>query len=69
MASGYAETIGSPALFDSRYFDALASLPDTVGAKSLIEVHAADVAVVPFPKGAIDIDTRADYEALSRRLS
>jgi molybdenum cofactor cytidylyltransferase len=69
VASGYAETVGIPALFDARYFDALASLPDTAGAKSLIEVHAADAAVVPFPEGAIDIDTRADYEALSRRLS
>ena len=69
VASGYAETIGIPALFDSRYFDALASLPDTTGAKSLIETHAADVAVVPLTEGAIDIDTRADYEALGRRLS
>jgi molybdenum cofactor cytidylyltransferase len=69
VASGYAETVGIPALFDARYFDELASLPDTAGAKSLIEVHAADAAVVPFAEGAIDIDTRADYEALSRRLS
>jgi molybdenum cofactor cytidylyltransferase len=68
VASGYAETVGIPALFDARYFDALASLPDTAGAKSLIEAHRADVAVVPFPEGAIDIDTRADHEALSRRL-
>jgi molybdenum cofactor cytidylyltransferase len=69
VASGYARTVGIPALFDARYFDALASLPDTAGAKSVIEAHRADVAVVPFPEGAIDIDTRADYEALSRRLS
>jgi molybdenum cofactor cytidylyltransferase len=66
VASGYAKTIGVPALFDSRYFDALASLPDTAGAKSLIEAHAAEVAVVPFPEGVIDIDTCDDYEALSR---
>jgi hypothetical protein len=38
VAGGYSETLGIPALFDSRYFDALASLPDTAGAKSLIEV-------------------------------
>lgn len=68
VASGYAETVGIPALFDARYFDALAALPDTAGAKSLIEAHRANVAVVPFPEGAMDIDTRADYEALSRRL-
>jgi molybdenum cofactor cytidylyltransferase len=69
VASGYAETVGIPALFDARYFDALASLPDAAGAKSLLEAHRPDVAVVPFPQGAIDIDTRADYEALSRRSS
>ena len=69
VACGYAETLGVPALFDSRYFDALASLSDTAGAKSLIEAHAADVAVVPFPEGVIDIDTPADYEALRPRLS
>jgi molybdenum cofactor cytidylyltransferase len=67
VASGYAETVGIPALFDALYFDALASLADNAGAKSLIEAHAADVAVVPFPEGAIDIDTRGDYETLGRR--
>jgi len=69
VASGYAETVGIPALFDARYFDELASLPDNAGAKSLIEANAADLAVVPFPEGVMDIDTRANYEALSHRLS
>ena len=69
VASGYAETVGIPALFDARYFDELASLPDNAGAKSLIEAHAADLAVVPFPADVMDIDTRADYEAFSHRLS
>ena len=69
VASSYAGTVGIPALFDSRYFDALGSLPNSAGAKSLIEVHRADVVIVPFPEGAIDIDTPADYEALSHRAS
>ena len=50
VAGGYSETLGIPALFDSRYFHALASLRDTAGAKSLIEVHAAGVVSYPFPK-------------------
>jgi molybdenum cofactor cytidylyltransferase len=62
VASGYAEAVGIPALFASRYFDALASLPDETGAKSVIAAHTSDVAVVPFAEGVIDIDTRADYE-------
>ncbi len=69
VASGYANTVGIPALFESRYFDALASLSDEAGAKALIEAHAADVGVVPFPDGAIDIDTRADYDALGHLRS
>jgi len=40
-------------------------IADTAGAQSLIKAHIWDVAVVPFPEGAIDIDTRADYERLS----
>lgn len=66
-ASGYAGTLGIPALFRKRYFAALASLPDESGAKSLIEANRSDVAVVPFPEGAIDIDTPADYAAISRQ--
>jgi molybdenum cofactor cytidylyltransferase len=67
-ASGYAGTVGVPALFRRKYFAALGSLPDKSGAKSLIDAHRSDVAVVPFPEGAIDIDTPADYAAISRRL-
>jgi molybdenum cofactor cytidylyltransferase len=66
-ASGYAGTVGIPALFRRKYFAALSSLLDESGAKSLIEAHRSDVAVVPFPEGAIDIDTPADYAAINRR--
>jgi molybdenum cofactor cytidylyltransferase len=67
VASGYEGTVGVPALFRRKYFAALSALPETSGAKELIEANRADVAVVPFPPGAIDIDTRADYDALNRR--
>jgi molybdenum cofactor cytidylyltransferase len=63
-ASSYSGILGIPACFNTRYFDALSTLPDDAGAKSLIEMHLADVAVVSFPDGAIDIDTRADYDAI-----
>jgi molybdenum cofactor cytidylyltransferase len=65
VASGYADTVGTPALFDVRYFDELATLPNHAGAKLVIEAHTADVSVVPFPGGVTDIDTRADYDALT----
>ncbi len=64
VASAYAGTVGIPALFESRHFDALAALPDDCGAKALIIACSEDVVLLPFPEGAIDIDTPADYAAL-----
>jgi len=34
------------------------------GAKALIESHSADVAQIEFEKGAIDVDTPADFERI-----
>ena len=67
VASGYSETVGIPALFDSRYFDALGALADDRGAKSIIVEHRIDTAVVDLPEAAIDIDTRDDYQTLKSR--
>jgi molybdenum cofactor cytidylyltransferase len=61
VASSYAGTLGIPALFDRACFEALLALPDESGAKSLIESRSVDVARVEFEKGAIDIDTPADF--------
>ena len=65
VASGYDGAWGVPALFTQAYFEKLASLPDNVGAKSVIEQAAAAVHQVDFPEGAIDVDTPADYQHLS----
>lgn len=64
VASSYANTIGIPALFDARYFDALASLPDETGAKSILEQRRSDLAIIEFPEGAIDIDRPRDLTRL-----
>lgn len=66
VASSYANTLGIPALFDRSCFEALRTLPDDSGAKALIESRRADVAEVEFEQGAIDIDTPADFERLTR---
>ena len=66
IASAYADTLGVPALFDRSYFPQLAGLPDERGAKQIISSHLGDVTRVPFPQGAIDVDTAADYERLNR---
>jgi molybdenum cofactor cytidylyltransferase len=65
VASSYANTLGIPALFDRSCFEALLALPDDSGAKALIESRPDDVAHIDFERGAIDIDTPADFERLT----
>ncbi|HEU5147692.1 MAG TPA: nucleotidyltransferase family protein [Chryseosolibacter sp.] len=62
VASGYSDSAGVPALFARSYFDKLNELPDDQGAKKVILQNSADVVVVPFPGGAIDLDTMEDYQ-------
>ena len=61
-ASAYAGTVGVPALFNKKYFDALMQLGGDEGAKKLMMKYKEDVAEVPFEKGIIDIDTIEDME-------
>jgi molybdenum cofactor cytidylyltransferase len=62
VASAYADTLGIPALFDSKYFIDLQNLSGEKGAKSLLNRFADDVVSVLFGGGEIDIDTLQDYE-------
>ena len=61
-ASAYAGTMGVPALFDKKYFDALLHLSKDEGAKKILFQHEEDVILVPFEKGVVDIDTVKDVE-------
>ncbi|RKR84831.1 molybdenum cofactor cytidylyltransferase [Mucilaginibacter gracilis] len=64
VASLYNNTQGVPAFFHQKYFHHLLALQGHQGAKKLLTAYADDIATVPFDKGAIDIDTMADYEGL-----
>lgn len=64
VASEYGGVLGAPALFDSRLFEELLALAGTDGARQVIARHRGDVCGMPFPEGAVDIDTREDYERL-----
>ena len=64
IASEYSGTLGVPALFNRTLFSELMTLKSTEGAKKLIKKHIHEVFSVPFPEGAIDIDTPKDYEQL-----
>lgn len=64
IGCSYDNTIGTPVLFDKKYFSALQGLNGQQGARRLLQQYAEDVAAVPFPEGSIDIDTPEDYERL-----
>jgi molybdenum cofactor cytidylyltransferase len=65
VASSYGGSCGVPALFGKKYFAQLTALKGAVGAKQLIQKHIADVRLVDFPQGEIDIDTPDDLSRLS----
>jgi molybdenum cofactor cytidylyltransferase len=62
VASGYADTLGVPAIFDRSCFSELLALADSRGAKSVIVVNKQRIAELPFPKGNIDIDTMKGWK-------
>jgi molybdenum cofactor cytidylyltransferase len=64
VGSEYDGVIGSPALFDRRWFSDLCALPPQSGARRLLEEHGDRLAAVRLPDGSLDIDTPADYERL-----
>jgi molybdenum cofactor cytidylyltransferase len=60
VAAAYSNTLGVPALFDSRYFEELLQLTGSEGAKKVIFNHQAEVHSLDFPLGAVDLDTEED---------
>jgi molybdenum cofactor cytidylyltransferase len=68
IACMYSETLGTPVLFAQSYFKELLMLSGDAGAKQLLKRYPDDVATVPFPEGAIDIDTEQDFQTLKRAL-
>lgn len=67
IAARYSNTIGVPALFSKKYFEALMELSGEQGAKKIIQRSMEDVETFEFENGAIDIDTKVDYENLKSK--
>jgi molybdenum cofactor cytidylyltransferase len=65
IASSYGRSYGVPALFGKKYFAQLKALKGAIGAKQLIQKHIADVQLVDFPQGEVDIDTPDDLSRLN----
>ncbi len=64
VAAAYKKTIGTPVLFDKVFFPELLALKGQEGGKKLLFRHMHEVISIPFELGAVDIDTRADYNML-----
>lgn len=64
VTSNYDGTPGPPAFFGRKFFRQLLHLEGDTGARKIIQQNPNETANVAFPKGNIDIDTEADYEAL-----
>jgi molybdenum cofactor cytidylyltransferase len=62
VASAYSDTLGTPSLFDKKYFPELLQMEGDHGAKTLLKKYASEVASVKFEKGRFDVDTQKDYE-------
>lgn len=60
---------GNPVIFSSFYRDALLSLPQGEGAKSLVRAHSDHHHRVPMPTNHVlrDLDTPGDYDLLIHR--
>jgi molybdenum cofactor cytidylyltransferase len=67
VAAAYSNTLGVPALFDKRYFVELLELTGSEGAKKVIFNHQAEVHVLDFPLGAVDLDTEEDVSQFLSR--
>jgi molybdenum cofactor cytidylyltransferase len=65
VASEYRGALGVPALFARSMFPELLTLAGTSGAQPMIEANRNQALAVPFPDGALDIDTPADYAQLA----
>jgi len=67
VASAYAGTLGTPVLFNEKYYDMLLNLKGNEGAKKLLNLHENDVSYIQFEDGQIDIDTEEDYLNLQKK--
>jgi molybdenum cofactor cytidylyltransferase len=67
IASRFASVSGPPVLFAGALFDQLEDLHGDVGAREILRRSSSILRTVEFEAAAIDIDTRADLEALTQR--
>lgn len=67
IASLYKDSPGVPVLFSKKHFHELLIVDDAQGAKKVIMQHKNDLALLPFPEGAVDLDTLEDYNTFIKK--
>ena len=67
-ASGYAGTLGTPAVIPAEFFPQVLALEGDAGAKSILNNNARRVRTVSIPEAEFDIDVPGDLEKLNRQL-
>ena len=65
VACDYGGEPGVPALFAPRFARELLALAGDRGAKALLAREAAQLTLVPFADGALDVDTPEDWARIS----
>ena len=68
IASGYADTLGTPAIIPAEYFPQVLALEGDAGAKSILKNNAGRVTTAPVPEAEFDLDVPADLEKLNKQL-
>ncbi|MGC3947515.1 MAG: nucleotidyltransferase family protein [Chryseolinea sp.] len=66
IASSYGSAVGVPAVFGRSFFSNILMLKDNEGAKKIIAQFSDLTAALPFPDGAMDLDTMDDYNNFQR---
>ena len=66
IASGYADTLGTPAVIPAEFYPQLLALEGDSGAKSVFKNNADKVRTIPIPEAEFDLDVPADLEKLQQ---
>jgi molybdenum cofactor cytidylyltransferase len=64
LVSDYGAARGPPCLFPAACYAELAALSGPAGARAVLDAHRGQVAAVPMPEAAVDIDTPQDWARL-----
>ena len=67
IASGYADTLGTPAIIPTEFFPQVQALEGDAGAKLILKNNAGRVRTVSIPEAEFDLDVPADLEKLNKQ--